>query len=293
MTANGARGYNRDTLTRALQRYQKIEAFVYHVLAIYNKKGDPMRYSAIIACVGVLLTNSPPVFAAPAIEDVDLFTGDAVHIFGKHYHTEHPRAVILAFHQAGSNMGEYNTIAPRLVKAGFDVVTFDLRSGGKMFGQSNKTVDTAGKSTNYEPALYDMTTVVSYSHISRAPIVVMGSSYSAGLAFPLTVMRRNEIAAVVAFSPGEYFEDKEYIHKSATEVFQPVFVTSSTDKQEIDAAASILDATTSKVKVQFIPKSAGVHGASTLIKDRNKKGAEDNWKALLAFLNENFPAKKN
>jgi len=37
-------------------------------------------------------------------------------------------------------------------------------------------------------------------------------------------------------------------------------------------------------KEQFVPKLGGVHGSSTLLRAKNPGGAEDAWKAVLAFL---------
>ena len=48
--------------------------------------------------------------------------------------------VILLFHQAGSNRGEYAEIAPRLNELGFHALAIDQRSGGKRWGFENETV---------------------------------------------------------------------------------------------------------------------------------------------------------
>jgi hypothetical protein len=49
-------------------------------------------------------------------------------------------------------------------------------------------------------------------------------------------------------------------------------------------AKSILDASPSAEKTQFVPQIAGAHGSSTLREDQNPAGAEENWAAVKQFL---------
>ena len=70
---------------------------------------------------------------------------------------KHPKAspMIVAFHQAGWSRGEYLEIAPRLNKAGFNVMAVDARSGGGVNGVKNETAERAkkaGKKTTYTEA---------------------------------------------------------------------------------------------------------------------------------------------
>jgi hypothetical protein len=61
-------------------------------------------------------------------------------------------------------------------------------------------------------------------------------------------------------------------------------VTSAKDPKEIAVAKSILDASPSAEKTQFVPQVAGVHGSSTLRTDQNPNGADENWAAVKQFL---------
>jgi len=47
--------------------------------------------------------------------------------------------IILMFHQSASSRGEFRTVAPKLVMAGFNVLAVDLRWGKKDFGTMLKT----------------------------------------------------------------------------------------------------------------------------------------------------------
>ncbi len=245
--------------------------------------------------VGLSLSVSGLVFAAGtaasanvAPEALTLKAADGVSVFGALYRAEHPKAVLLLFHQAGSNRAEYSSIAPRLVQQGFNVLAVDQRSGGKLFGRTNQTVAALGKSTSYLEASKDLEAALSWAADQKLPVGVWGSSYSAALVFQLAAAHPAEIKVVLAFSPGEYLGKPDLVQTAATKVAAPIFATSSIDAEEIASAKTILAVSPSTAKTQFIPRTGGVHGSSTLREDRNAKGSAENWAAVLAFLNANF-----
>jgi dienelactone hydrolase len=194
--------------------------------------------------------------------------------------------VILAFHQAGANHDEYAPIAPRLVAAGFTVLAIDQRSGDSLFGTQNRTVATLGHSTDYAATLPDLEAALAWGRRTAegAPVIAMGSSYSAALIFLLAAQRPGELAGLVAFSPGEYLGGADRVHQAARQIRVPVLIDSAPAADEVAVAKSLLDAVPATDKVQIVPHSGGVHGASTLRADRDPAGAEENWQGLLAFL---------
>src|SRR5947207_2393321 len=88
-----------------------------------------------------------------AAEAVSFAAGDRVAVFADYYPAEREAApIVLLFHQAGSNRGEYATIAPLLVKLGFAALAVDQRSGGTAWGRANETVQHLGHSASYGEA---------------------------------------------------------------------------------------------------------------------------------------------
>ena len=125
------------------------------------------------------------------------------------------------------------------------------------------------------------------SKIASRKVIVWGSSYSACLVFVLAAKHPGEIAGLLSFSPAEYFQNKSLVHDAAVKVNIPVFITSAKDNEEEESARSIFDVTADeKDRVLFVPRTAGVHGSSTLREDRNPDGAAENWSAVLAFLKQ-------
>jgi dienelactone hydrolase len=239
------------------------------------------------------LTMALPI-TLNAREQVTLTASDGVKVYADFYPAGgKSRPYILLFHQAGSNRAEYASIAPRLVKLGFNCLAIDQRSGGDLWGQQNETVRQLGRSAEYSDALKDLEAALAWARSSGSDgkILVWGSSYSAALVFVLAAKHRDEVAGVLSFSPGEYLGGSDVVHHAAASVSVPIFVTSAKDPDEIDSAKSILAPSPAKIKVQFVPLIAGVHGSSTLIADKNRVGASENWKAVEEFLN-NFNRKE-
>ena len=197
-----------------------------------------------------------------------------------------PNGVILLFHQAGSNHAEYAPIAPRLAALGWSSLAIDQRSGGGLFGHTNTTAARAGRDPGYAAALPDLEGALAYAR-AKAPgqrIVVWGSSYSAALVFVLAAKHPDDIAGVLAFSPGEYIAGMS-ISAAAAKIRVPIFVTSASDRDEEHEAAHIIGASPANIKVDYVP-SHGVHGSSTLREDRNPSGMAENWRAVQGFLDQ-------
>lgn len=211
-----------------------------------------------------------------------LRAADGVAIHGVLHAADEPRAVVLLFHQAGSGKGEYATIAPRLALAGYDSLAIDQRSGGDLFGR-NETAAGLGREAGYLEAERDLEAALAWARKRKLPVILWGSSYSAALVFRVAARHPDDVKAVLAFSPGEYLGDRATVSAAAAKVRVPVFVTSAADAQEIAAARAILSASPAGVEVQQVPQH-GVHGSSTLIAAKNPRGAEDNWRAVMAFL---------
>ena len=197
-------------------------------------------------------------------------------------------ALIILFHQAGWSRGEYREIAPKLVKQGYQVMAVDQRSGKAVNGVPNHTHRRAKRrkmATGYHDAYADLEAALRYATKVLKPqdIIVWGSSYSASLVFRLAAEHPDEVDAVLAFSPGEYFRKGHgpvYIQSFARRVQDPVFITSS--KSERDSTKPIFDAVPVEQKILFTPASLGRHGSRALWEKWNDSDVY--WTAVNGFL---------
>ncbi|MEO5938101.1 MAG: alpha/beta hydrolase [Sphingomonas sp.] len=235
------------------------------------------------------LANASETAKAQAPQPVELKAPDGVTVFGTYYPVAAPRALILLFHQAGSSSGEYADIAPRLQREGFAALAIDQRVGGNLYG-ANRTMAAVQDKSDYLGALPDLEAALAWGKAKGVPIVLWGSSYSASLVFMLAnaADAKDSVKAVVAFSPGEYFDDKKMVEVAAAKVSVPVFITSADTMEEVAEAKAIVSATPATDRQQYIPRT-GVHGSSTLNATKNPGGADENWTAVLAFLKRVFP----
>lgn len=238
--------------------------------------------SRIVAGLALCVWLASAADAAP----VTLNAADGTKVFGEYYgDADKAKPVILLFHQASSNAGEYATIAPRLNALGFNALALDQRSGGPGWGRDNQTAKAVRGDPGFEQALPDLEAALDWAKADgrSGRAIIWGSSYSASLVFLLAAKHPERIAAVLAFSPGEYFGGRGTVRTAAAKVSAPIFVSSASDPGEIAEAKTIIDASPAKVKVQYRPR-AGTHGSSSLRADRNPSGAAENWQAVEAFL---------
>jgi len=197
--------------------------------------------------------------------------------------------IIILFHQAGWSRGEYNEIAPKLNKLGFNCIAIDQRSGGKINGVINETHQRAEKQklgTTYVDAEIDMIAAIKYvktNYSTAKNLIIWGSSYSSALVLKISG-DRNDIDAVLAFAPGEYFENMgkpaDYVAQSAKNIMVPVFITSM--KAEKPNWWNIYEVIPSIGKDYFIPKTDGQHGSRALWGKFPEHATY--WKAVEAFL---------
>lgn len=178
---------------------------------------------------------------------------------------------IILFHQAQWSRGEYQEIAPKLNIMGFNCLAVDLRSGGEVNGVKNQSFIQAQERmipTKYVDALPDIESAVNYAlkYYAEGKVIIWGSSYSSALVLKFAGDNIDIVDAVLSFSPGEYFssqgKSKQWIAESATNITQPVFITSA--RSEKLSWWGIFEAIKSEQKEYFLPTTAGNHGSRAL-----------------------------
>jgi dienelactone hydrolase len=237
-----------------------------------------------VGCVAILLCSVSALAASP--EEIWLTAKDGVQIRGDLYPLDEESRgsapTILLFHQAGSNRGEYASIAPRLNELGFNALAIDQRSGGDRWGYQNETVEKLGESTDYLDALPDLEAALEWAEEfgSTGKTLIWGSSYSSALVF-LLAAGNGEVDAILSFSPGEYLgSGQDEVRTAARKVTQPVLVLTPDDER--GRAQPVVDAIAAKDK-RFVVPDRAVHGSSMLVSDRNP-GAAEVWVEVEKFL---------
>lgn len=225
-----------------------------------------------------------------AQETITFPSVDGVEIVANMYKLNPDSAVfIILFHQAGWSRGEYLEIAPKLNAMGFNCLAIDQRSGSKVNGVDNVTVKNARKAmkdTKYIDAFQDIEATVSYvkRYHAKGKIIIWGSSYSSSLVLKYAGNYPDNIDAVLAFSPGEYFKSMgkpgDFIQSSAKHIKCPSFITSA--RSEKGSWWKIYEAIPADNKFYYLPETSGNHGSRALWEKFTDNSGY--WKAVKKFL---------
>ena len=212
-------------------------------------------------------------------EEIEMKAADGVAVYGVHSNTiGTAKGLLLLFHSAGESHEEYDSSAPRFNKIGFDTLALDQRSGGS----KSKTAQEYNGIASYNDVLPDLEAALTWAR-TNAPgkrVIVVGSSYSAALVFLLAAKHKDEIAAVMSFSPDEYLRPMGVVKDAARQLQMPVFISSA--RKEAENARAVFEAVGSQDKVQFVPKGEGVHGAFALVTPPSM--SDEYWVAVKRFL---------
>lgn len=219
---------------------------------------------------------------------VTFSAADGLEVSADLYETdiESHRYMIL-FHQAEYSRGEFQQIATRLIKLGFNCLAVDLRYGNEINFIHNETAMRA-RQGNFEVSMLaakrDMEAAISYvkSLQDSVSIFLLGSSFSASLAL-IMANERTDITAVMAFSPGEFFGEKYQVEERLRGLSIPVFV--GCPRSEYFYVTQLVSGVTSRNKIVFRPESSdGLHGAKTLWWESQTR--DEFWLSLLFFLKD-------
>jgi predicted alpha/beta hydrolase len=195
----------------------------------------------VFLLVGMGLPNFENVFEGQSNMTTTTFKStDGLQITADIYATQNPDAPwIILFHQAGYSRGEYRPIAPKLNEMGFNCMAIDQRSGegvNEVENETHKAAINKKLKTKYPDAYPDLEAALLHvkNRFHARKMIIWGSSYSASLVFILASKHKSDVAAIAAFSPGEYFTfEEKKIADFAEDIECPVFITSSASEQKI------------------------------------------------------------
>jgi len=220
-----------------------------------------------------------------AQEKVTFVAGDGLQITADLYEVDQNKPYIILLHQEGSSRGEYKQIAGKIVKFGYNCLAVDLRSGGEVNYIQNHTALLAiqqGYSADYLSSKKDVEAAIQWvKERSKKPIILFGSSFSASLS--LIIAKENpDIKAVIAFSPGEFFNPDFSVESKIKDLNVSVFAASSS--RENPYVKEILSYIPDTNKTIFAPEKGGEHGSKSLWKSNPNN--QEYWLALTMFFSK-------
>ena len=208
-------------------------------------------------------------FCLNQVQSQDIVTfnaSDGLTVTATVYEVDESYPYIILFHQAEYSRGEYKNSAIKLLKLGYNCIAVDLRSGNGVNYVQNETAKAAkekGLPTTYLDAEKDILAAIDWVwERNQKKMVLFGSSYSASLV--MRVAKGNsKIKAVVAFSPGEYFQPDMVMKDQLVGYDKNVFVACS--QREFTYMNDLLANIPENLKTVFKPQEgAGEHGSKSL-----------------------------
>lgn len=243
------------------------------------------------ALLTLLLAGLP--LAAQAPEEVRLDVAPDLTIVADLYRASGPDTApaILLFHQGGGDArGEYADIVPRLIEAGFHVLSTDVRGGGSRFAGTHRAPATDA-AFGYCDALLDVEAALSLARANglMGPLILWGSSYTATLVLHVAARRSADVRAVLAFSPaaGEPMEGCQP-HIALPLVLRagaPVLIVRASGELEDAGRRADFERFGDLGARTFVAAGAG-HGSSILVAARFEGDVAPQWEAVFAFLQD-------
>ena len=214
---------------------------------------------------------------------VTFFASDSLKITADLYLKDYDYPFVLLFHQNGYSRGEYTEIAGKLLNLDYNCLAVDLRSGGKVNYIKNETVSRV-QAKNISCKLIDsrkdiLAAIEYVRKYNKKPVILFGSSFSASLCMIAGKNNKN-VNAVVAFSPGEYFEPEISVKSTLKDFDKPLFVSSS--ENEYSYILEMLSFVPESVRTIYKHKwSNDYHGAKVLWESNIY--SKECWLELLMF----------
>lgn len=210
---------------------------------------------------------------------------DGLTVVADHYLVNSGYPYIILFHQLESSRGEYKEIAPRLNRLGYNCLAVDLRAGREFNFVRNETALNAaekGFSSRLSDAKKDMIAAIDFVKLQNDHLVILfGSSFSASLSLILA-KEKEEIQAVVAFSPGEFFPGNIQVKNELKGLEKHVFIASTISERKF--VSDLTEGIPGSLRKIFSPSgSEGSHGTRAL--QETDHSGNEYWLALMMFLN--------
>lgn len=225
-------------------------------------------------------------FNSIRVNTVTFTAADGLVITADEYIIGSGNPYILLFHQQGSSRGEFKDIARRLCKMDFNCLAVDLRNGGNDNFVSNQTVKQLREGNldaDINDVDQDVVAAISYAQKkTNLPVVLFGSGANGSLSLKMA-LSNNDVRAVVALSPGEYFLPEISIKDTIANLTKPVFITSS--KAEFPYVSVLASGMAKDSVTLFEPKQGeGARGTESLASNYSQNS--EYWFALIFFFKD-------
>ena len=200
-------------------------------------------------------------------EVVCFYSADSTKIRGDLYVRDVSLPFIILCHGESADRSEFYDIAPRLLNLNYNCLAVDMGTGG------SHNYSLTGAQSRLRAA------IAYVRKFNSLPVILFGSSWSASVCL-LESAANPQIEAIVALSPGEYFQPKISMSDVVENIKQPVFICGT--RAEFSYLQKMVEKRPGDELTLFQPeKGKGVHGAAALA--GNDITRDEYWFALMMF----------
>lgn len=209
-----------------------------------------------------LLALSSLIITCNAQETVFISASGNAGINAQLFLQNNSRPFILLFHER-DNTEEYAILSSRFMNLNYNCLSVVIKNSGN------------------QPAVNDILSAIAYARkICNKPVILFGSGRLASLCL-LSARKNNNVKAVIALSPGEYFQPGISIRDAVNDISQQVFVCSSEKELPYIKEMFFKEGTRSNITLFKPEKSATLHGSAVL--DESNPSGSEYWFALMMF----------
>jgi len=242
------------------------------------------KLSLCLLTISLFATILPKALNAQVIRktSVTFKASDGLLVSADLYQSKKSNPYIVLAHTELSCKSEFDSIVSRFIKMNYNCLAVDLRSGSDIGFYKNETANRAkeeGFLCSLDGGILDLEAAINYIfELSGKKVNVFGSGASASIALIVAYDNEN-IKAVVAFSPGEYFEPDYQLKSILANYPKPVFVACTTSEY---AYLSEIEGFPDAHKILFKPATGeGLHGTKALFRENPSR--DEYWLSLLIF----------
>jgi len=248
----------------------------------HSKRGIYLGQLTFVVLLSLMLSS----FNVVRVSTVTFASADGLEITADQYFVSDTLPYILLFHEQESSRGEFQAISQRLCKMDYNCLAIDIRNGGNNNNISNETVKRCRESKcakGIDDLEMDVQAAIDFALTkSNKPVILLGSGANASLCLKVSGENEN-VKAVIALSPGEYFLPELNIQNLAADLQKPVFITSS--KSEFPYASELSSAIPEQYLTLFEPQLGEGGRGSSALTEENKYYSEY-WLALILFFKD-------
>ncbi|MCK4920875.1 MAG: hypothetical protein KAS71_07505 [Bacteroidales bacterium] len=215
---------------------------------------------------------------------IEFYSSDSLLLTADHYFSKKGNQYILFFHSENSSRGEFDNIANRFTKMRYNCLAVDLRTGNKYGYIKNESAERASRS-NVKNSLIsgekDILAAIEFAQsLSNKNLILFGSSSSASLSLKIAA-EINNIDAVMALSPGEYFKPEFAVQNLIPDFNIPIFVAGNKIEEPY------LNDMFFELKEEYksiVDPADNSEGRGTELLSQNNPANNEYWMAVLIFI---------